>query len=160
MRTFVLFVSMAALVALAAVAPASAHRDGSTTVAGSWAITSANIVDQKQVGSLVYLRQRGTAAFNGALAGTTNFDLRAFLRPDFSSFGLATEVFTGTIGGRSGTLLLLERVTGGADGSARIDAVALAGTGGLRGLHGQITFVSALCVPETCAGTYSGSLSG
>ena len=154
-----LAVSMAALVALAAVAPASAHRHDPTTVTGSWAITSAEVVDQKPIGSLVYLRQRGAAEFTGDLSGTTSFDLRAFLRADFSSFGWATEVFTGTIGGRSGTLLLLERVTGGANGSARIDAIALAGTDGLRGLHGQITFSSDLCLPETCAGTYSGSLS-
>ena len=118
---------------------------GPTAVGGNWTITSGEVVDQKQIGQLVYLRQRGTAAFAGDLVGTTSFDLRAFLRPDFSSSGLATEVFTGTIGGRSGTLLLLERVTGGADGSARIDAVALGGTGGLRGLHGQITCLQSLC---------------
>ncbi len=160
MKRIMLIAIMAALAMLAPVASASAHRPGPTTVAGSWAITSSEVVDQKQIGQLLYLRQRGTAAFTGDLAGTTSFDLRAVLRPDFSSFGLATETFTGTIGGRTGTLLLLERVTGGADGSARIDAIAVGGTGGLRGLHGQITFISDLCLPETCTGTYSGSLSG
>ena len=159
MKRFILIVGMTALAALAVVVSASAHRPGPTAVTGSWTTTSGEVVDQKQIGPLLYLRQRGTAAFTGELAGTTTFDLRAVVRPDFSSFGLATETFTGTIGGRSGTLLLLERVTGGADGSARIDAIALGGTGGLRGVHGQITFVSDLCLPEACAGTYSGSLS-
>lgn len=131
-----------------------------STVFGVSSITSAEVVDQSQIGKLLYLRQRGTAAFTGDLAGTTSFDLHAFIRPDFSSFGWATEVFTGTIGGRSGTLLLLEQVTGNADGSALIEATAVGLTGGLHGVRGHITFVSDLCVPETCEGTYSEVLKG
>ena len=55
---------------------------------------------------------------------------------------------------------MLERVTGGVDGSVRIDAVVLDGTGELRNVRGTITFVSPLCISETCEGTYSGLLVG
>ncbi len=141
----------------AATASAGEHR---ATVTGTWSTTSASVVDQQQLGALLYLRQDGTAAFDGDLTGTTAFVLHAFLRADYSSFGWATELFTGTWRGRSGTLLMLEEATGGADGSVRIEATVVGGTGGLKGLRGKITFVSDLCIPETCAGTYSGELKG
>ena len=118
------------------------------------------MVEQQQLGPLLYLRQEGTAQFEGGLVGTTEFDLRAFLRADYSSTGWATEFFTGTWHGRSGTLLLVETATGNADGSVRVEAKVVNGTGELAGVHGKITFVSDLCIPETCAGTYEGALKG
>ena len=151
-------VAAACAAALVAVAPAAGTGSRPTSVQGTWSITSAEVVAQRPVGQLVFLRQQGTSSFAGNLAGTTTFDLNVFLRPDFSSFGWATETFTGTLDGRTGTLDMLEWATGAADGSVRIDAIVTRGTGGLRGTHGAITFVSPLCLPETCEGTYSGTL--
>ena len=156
--------SLAALLALALLAAAGAATAGhvrvATAVSGSWAATGGDIVEQRQLGSATYLRQLGSSSFQGDLVGATTFDLRLVLRADFSSFGWATEAFQGKLGGRSGTLSMLERVTGGVDGSVRIDAVVLDGTGELRNVRGTITFVSPLCIPETCEGTYSGLLVG
>ncbi len=159
-RAIALSTALAVLAVLAVAAPASAARAVSVQVSGSWSITSGVVVEQRQVGQLLYVRQQGTSAFTGDLAGTTAFDLRAFLRPDFSSFGWATEPFTGRYGGRTGSFVMVEWATGNADGSVRIDALIGGGTGGLRGVHGHITFVSDLCLPESCAGTYTGSLTG
>ena len=55
---------------------------------------------------------------------------------------------------------MLEWATGAADGSVRIDALVGNGKGALRGIHGHLTFVSDLCLPESCEGTYSGVLTG
>ena len=118
--------------------------------------TAATVVDQQQLGALLHLHEQGAAAFDGDLSGRRR-------RPpppaaDFSSLGWATEFFTGTLDGRTGTLLFVEKARVGADGSARIDATVVYGTGAFEGMHGEIRFVSDLCVPETCTGTYSGEL--
>ena len=82
---------------------------------------------------LSYLREGCDRHGSGDLAGTTSFDLRLFLRPDFSSFGWATETFTGTVPDLgSGTMLWLERATGGADGSALVEALVVGGHRRLR----------------------------
>ena len=113
--------SLAALLALALLVTAGAATAGhvrvATAVSGSWAATGGDIVEQRQLGSATYLRQLGSSSFQGDLVGATTFDLRLVLRADFSSFGWATEAFQGKLGGRSGTLSMLERVTGGVDGS-------------------------------------------
>ena len=160
LRVLTLTAALLVVAVVAAALPAGAARASTTQISGTWAITSGTVVEQRQVGQLLYLRQQGTSAFTGDLVGTTAFDLRVFLRPDFSSFGWATEPFTGAFGGRSGGFGMLELATGGADGSVRIDALVGNGTGGLRGIHGHITFVSDLCLPESCEGTYSGVLTG
>ena len=160
-RTTIRGLFTAAAVALLVSATASSAAGGhQAAVTGTWSTTSAQVVEQQQLGPLLHLRQEGTAEFAGALAGTTGFDLHAFLRADYSSIGWAIEFFTGTWQGRSGTLLLVETATGGADGSVRIEATVVNGTGGLAGVHGKLTFVSDLCIPETCAGTYAGTLKG
>lgn len=149
-----------AVVSLAVTALAAGSIRGATSVSGSWRATAGEVVEQRQLGPSTYLRQRGASAFEGDLAGTTTFDLRLVLHPDFSSVGWATETFAGSFEGRAGTLSMLELAVGGADGSVRIDAVVLGGTGDLRGVRGTITFVSPLCIPETCEGTYTGTLHG
>ena len=160
LRVLTLAVALFVAAVAAAAVPATAARTSTAHVSGTWSITSGNVVEQRQVGQLLFLRQQGTSAYTGDLAGTTTFDLRVFLRPDFSSFGWATEPFTGTLGGRTGGFDMLEWATGGADGSVRVDALVGNGRGGLRGVHGRITFVSDLCLPESCEGTYSGVLTG
>jgi hypothetical protein len=159
MRTFMAAMALALVGALATVAPASAGRAHSVPVSGDWSITGSQVVDQQQIGSLTYLRELGTTASTGDLAGTTSFDLRIFLRPDFSSFGWATETFTGTVPGLgTGTMFWLERATGGADGSALVEALVVGGTGDFAGLHGSIRYTSPLCLPDSCGGTYAGVL--
>jgi hypothetical protein len=150
----------AALVVVAFAAAPAGARTNAMQISGNWSITSGAVVEQRQLGQLLFLRQQGTSAFTGSLVGTTAFDLRVFLRPDFSSFGWATEPFTGSLGNRAGGFDMLEWATGAADGSVRIDAVVGNGTGALRGIRGHITFVSNLCLPESCEGTYSGVLTG
>jgi hypothetical protein len=139
---------------------AGASAPVATSVNGTWAATGGAVVDQRALGSLTYLRQSGSSAFAGDLVGTTTFDLRILVWPDFSSSGWASETFEGRLAGRAGRLLMVERVTGGADGSARIEAVVIGGTGDLHDVRGTITFVAPLCIPETCEGTYSGMLRG
>ena len=157
-RAFVALAAVAVIMTASIAAPSSAARGRKTSVDGTWATTAATVVDQQQLGALLHLHEQGAAAFDGDLVGTTTFDLQAFLRADFSSFGWATEFFTGTLDGRTGTLLFVEKARVGADGSARIDATVVYGTGAFEGMHGEIRFVSDLCVPETCTGTYSGEL--
>ena len=159
MRTFTAVIALALAAALAAVAPASAARSHSVAVSGEWSITSGQVVDQRQIGSLTYLRELGTTVSTGDLAGTTSFDFRDFLRPDFSSFGWATETFTGTVPGLgTGTMLWLESAAGGADGSALVQALVVGGTGDFAGVHGSIRYTSPLCLPDSCVGTYTGVL--
>jgi hypothetical protein len=148
------------LVVAAFAGPADAGAPSTTSVSGSWTATGGAIVEQRTIGPLTYLRQTGSSAFAGDLVGATTFDLRLLLRPDYSSFGWASETFDGNVAGRTGRLLMLEQVTGAADGAVRIDAVVVGGTGDLRGVHGFISFVSPLCIPDTCEGTYSGTLRG
>jgi hypothetical protein len=152
-------IALSLAAALATVASASAARAHSVAVSGEWSITNSRVVDQRQIGSLTYLRELGTTVSTGDLAGTTSFDLRIFLQPDFSSFGWATETFTGTVPGLgSGTMLWLERAKGGADGSALVEALVVGGTGDFAGLHGSIRYTSPLCLPDSCGGTYAGVL--
>jgi hypothetical protein len=55
---------------------------------------------------------------------------------------------------------MLETASSGADGATRIDAIVVGGTGELGSVRGSLSFVSPLCVPETCSGTYTGALFG
>ena len=70
LRALALTAASIATAVLAAAAPAGA-RTGAMQISGSWSITSGAVVEQRQVGELLYLRQQGTSAFTGALVGAT-----------------------------------------------------------------------------------------
>src|SRR3954462_10697638 len=139
-RASLLLAAAAVLVAAIAV-PSIADGGRKTSVDGTWATTAAQVVDQQQLGPLLHLQQQGAAAFAEDLNGTMTFDLHAVIRADYSSFGWATEFFTGTWGDRAGTLMLVERASGAADGSVRVEAKVVNGTGALSGVRGELTFV-------------------
>ena len=84
-------------------------------------------------------------------ARSTVFDLRLLLRPDFSSFGWATETFDGTLRGRRGKLFMLETASSGADGSTRIDVIVVGGTGELGSVRGSLSFVYRCAFPRPAA---------
>jgi Protein of unknown function (DUF3224) len=124
-----------------------------TTGSGSFTSTVTDISVSQADGNTI-ITATETQALSGPFSGTRVAEGVEVIHPDgtFNAHDIGT--FTGTVDGRSGTVVITGSSTGvGDSGSGRL--VAELGTGGLARLHAQGTFEPMITGPTTAAGTYS-----
>ena len=157
-RKFVLmFISVLAVVT--GLAP-SATAAAPVSVSGTWSSTAPTLTGFKQAGVNLKLPGFVNSTWSGDLTGTTVATATFLVHPDGSIVAAPThELFTGTVlGVGSGTLDFVEEAHAQPDGSTRIGATVVHGTGDLAALSGRLIFVGSCDVTGACAGTYSGQI--
>ena len=147
MRAFLTTMLCAALLGAPAALAASKKSDASGTIA----VTSNVVNSSKQAGGNTKADATAQVTFSGTLAGTAREDYDSITHADGSVRLHGKGFFTGSIGGRSGTLEYVFR--GDADSGT---IVITKGSGGLAGAHGQLPYVL-----NTATGVYeyTGSVS-
>jgi Protein of unknown function (DUF3224) len=124
-----------------------------TTGSGSFTSTATNISVSQADGNTI-ITATETQILSGFFTGTRVAEGIQVIHPDGTFNAHDTGTFTGTVDGRSGTVVITGSSTGvGDSGSGQL--VVEQGTGGLAGLHAQGTFQPTITGPTTAAGTYS-----
>lgn len=127
------------------------------TAAGSFtstvAITSVRVADGN-----TFVTGTEVQLLTGSLAGIRVAEGVEVIHPDGTFEANDTGTFTGTVAGRTGTIVITGNSRGtGLTGSGQL--VADRGTLGLADMHGQGTFEPTITGPTSAAGTYSIQLS-
>jgi Protein of unknown function (DUF3224) len=125
----------------ALLAPPSADAGTRISATGEFTQTSFTVTGSHQAGPLTFLSFQETDALTGTLSGTSLIIGECIVFPTGEGKCKATETFTGTVDGKSGTLVFhdvinLDNNVGSVDGRFQI----VRGTGELSGVHGQGTF--------------------
>jgi hypothetical protein len=133
--------------------PASAN--ASTLSAGSGSFTTTGeVISVKQAGGNTIVTATEVQTLTGALSGTRTATGIQIFHPDGTFTANDSGTFTGTIGGRTGSITISGTSTGvGSTGNGQI--VGDHGTGGLAGLHLQGTFQPVITSATTAGGTYA-----
>jgi hypothetical protein len=133
--------------------PASAN--ASTLSAGSGSFTTTGeVISVKQADGNTIVTATEVQTLTGALSGTRTATGIQIFHPDGTFTANDSGTFTGTIGGRTGSITISGASTGaGNTGSGHI--VGDRGTGGLAGLHLQGTFQPVITSATTAGGTYT-----
>ena len=133
--------------------PAAAN--ASTPVTGSGGFTSTvEIINVSQVGGSTMIAGIETQTLNGFFTGSRIASGIEIFHADGTFEAHDTGTFTGTVDGRSGTVVISGSSTGlGNSGSGQL--VVEQGTAGLAGLHAQGTFQPRITGPTTAEGTYA-----
>ena len=133
--------------------PASANASVLSAGSGSFT-TTGEVISVKQVGGNTIVTATEVQTLTGALSGTRMATGIQIFQPDGTFTANDSGTFTGTIGGRTGSITISGTSTGvGNTGSGHI--VGDRGTGGLAGLHLQGTFQPVITSATTADGTYS-----
>jgi hypothetical protein len=124
-----------------------------TTGSGSFTSTATNISVSQADGNTI-ITATETQILSGFFSGTRVAEGAEVIHPDGTFNAHDAGTFTGTVEGRSGTVVITGSSSGvGNSGSGQF--VAELGTGGLAGLHAQGPFYPTVTGPTTAAGTYS-----
>jgi hypothetical protein len=133
--------------------PASANASVLSTGSGSFTATG-EVISIRQAGGNTIVTATEVQTLTGALTGTRKATGIQIFHPDGTFTATDSGTFTGTIGGRTGSITISGASTGvGNTGSGHI--VGDRGTGGLAGLHLQGTFQPVITSATTADGTYS-----
>ena len=124
------------------------------SVSGGFRQLGFQVTDSRTVGDLTFMSFTESDALTGDLSGTSTIVGECIVFASGEGMCKASETFTGTLDGRSGTLVFhdlirIDVTTGSAEGSFQV----LGGTGDLADVHGHGTFVG-----SGGSGTYEGSL--
>ncbi len=133
--------------------PASAN--ASTLSAGSGSFTTTREgISVKQAGGHTIVTATEVQTLTGALSGTRTATGIEIFHPDGTFTASDSGTFTGTIGGRTGSITISGTSPGvGNTGNGHI--VGDQGTGGLAGLHLEGTFQPVITSATTAGGTYA-----
>jgi len=135
------------------VLPGSANAAISSSGSGSFT-TTGEVINISQVGGNTIVTATEVQTLTGALSGTRTATGIEIFHPDGTFTAHDTGTFTGTIGGRTGSITISGASTGvGNTGDGQI--VGDRGAGGLAGLHLQGTFQPVITSANTADGTYS-----
>jgi uncharacterized protein DUF3224 len=132
-RTFSALAIIAALFALPkaqADPPAAAH---------GYSTDCENLISEQHVGQNTIIILNITATFTGTFTGTWVGTERDVIHADSSGMVQGSGVFTGSVNGRSGTMIFSYRVTFPPNGKEITHWVVDQGTDDLAGIHGQGT---------------------
>jgi hypothetical protein len=133
--------------------PASANASTFATGSGSFT-TTGEVISVRQVSGNTIVTATEVQTLTGALSGTRMATGIEIFHPDGTFTANDSGTFTGTIGGRTGSITVSGASTGvGNTGNGQI--VGDRGTGGLAGLHLQGTFQPVITSANTANGTYS-----
>jgi hypothetical protein len=147
--TLPLVALLSSLVFLTPLANASAPTTGS----GSFTSTATNI-QIRQAGGNTIITATEIQTLSGLLNGTRIAEGIQVNHPDGTFTASDIGTFTGTVEGRSGTVVISGASNGvGLSGTGVI--VASQGTGGLAALRGSGTFQPRITGPTTAEGTYT-----
>jgi hypothetical protein len=152
-------VSVGLVVFASAVAVASApaaNAAAPTPASGSFAATISPVGTQMADGN-TFITFTFVEEFEGTLTGTRVGTGRLVVHPDGTVNARDSGLFTGSIGGRSGTAVLSASISGTFAAFAA-NFVVTDGTGDLSGIHVEGTAAGAATGPVSFAGTYSGQL--
>jgi hypothetical protein len=139
---------------LAFMAPSAATAATRLSASGTFTQTSFTVTDSRTAGRLTFLSFEETDVLTGTLTGTTLIVGECIVFASGEGMCKASETFTGTVDGMSGTLEFLDLVeinTNTGEVAGRF--IVVDGTGDLAGAHGQGTFSGA-----AGTGTYAGTL--
>ncbi len=124
-----------------------------TTVSGSFT-ASFNVLTITVSGGNTIITVAETASLSGFFTGTRIAQGSEIIHPDGTFNAHDTGIFTGTINGMSGTLVINGESSGiGITGAGNFTVGQ--GTQGLTGVHAQGPFQFTATGPTTTAGTYS-----
>jgi hypothetical protein len=133
--------------------PGSANASTLSTGSGSFT-TTGEVISIKQAGGNTIVTATEVQTLAGALSGTRMATGIQIFHPDGTFTAHDSGTFTGTIGGRTGSITISGASSGvGNTGNGQI--VGDQGTGGLAGLHLQGTFQPVITSANTANGTYS-----
>jgi hypothetical protein len=148
-------VAFAALPVLASLLLLPAGANASTLSAGSGSFTTTGeVISVRQADGNTIVTATEVQILTGALNGTRLATGIQIFHPDGTFTAHDSGTFTGTVGGRTGTIIVSGASTGvGNIGHGQI--VGDQGTGGLAGLHLQGTFQPVIISATEADGSYS-----
>src|ERR1044071_3507256 len=130
--------------------PASANASTLQTGSGSFT-TTGEVISIRQAGGNTIVTATEVQTLTGALSGTRMATGIEIFHPDGTFTANDSGTFTGTIGGRAGSITISGASTGSRNtGSGQI--VGDRGTGGLAGLHLRGTFQPVITSASTAKG--------
>ena len=133
--------------------PASANASTGEHGSGSYN-TTGQIISVRQVDGNTVITATEVQTLTGALNGIRQATGVDIIPPDGTFAAHDSGTFTGTVDGRTGTLVISGANSGsGTTGTGQFTGEH--GTGGLRGLHLRGTFQVVITGPTTSNGTYS-----
>ena len=133
--------------------PASANASTGEHGSGSYN-TTGQIISVRQVDGNTVITATEVQTLTGALSGIRQATGVDIIHPDGTFAAHDSGTFTGTVDGRTGTLVISGANSGaGTTGSGQFTGEH--GTGGLKGLHLRGTFQVVITGPTTSDGTYS-----
>jgi hypothetical protein len=130
------------------------------SVSGVWSTTPVIPTAFKLAGVNIKLPGMVVSTWSGDLSGATVATATFIVHPDGSIVAAPTrETLSGTVSGvGTGTLDFIEEAHGQPDGSTKIAATIISGTGDLAALHGRLIFLGTCDTSGACAGTYTGEI--
>ena len=147
-----LFAALVASTCLAGV-PLAAYADEPVKEAGVFTLLISPVVERVADGN-TFIDYTFTETSVGMWDGTRTGSGELVIHPDGTLNTTNSGIFAGTIAGRSGTAEI--RASGsGTFASAQARATVTEGTGGLAGVHAEVTSAGSAIGPGTMAGTYS-----
>ena len=133
--------------------PASANASTGEHGSGSYN-TTGQIISVRQVDGNTVITATEVQTLTGALNGIRQATGVDIIHPDGTFAAHDSGTFTGTVDGRTGTLVISGANSGsGTTGTGQFTGEH--GTGGLKGLHLRGTFQVVITGPTTSDGTYS-----
>jgi hypothetical protein len=128
-----------------------------TSASGTFTVTSLTFNSTRDAGGNTIVHATFTESWTGTFTGTTVGTSIIILHADGSGLSPATQTFTGSVNGASGTLTFSGVLLGTASGSLRGPQTILSGTGELANLHGVLNQVGTLGDTGP-VGTYTGQI--
>jgi hypothetical protein len=142
--------------ALAVMSASGAYAAAPTPASGSFAATISPVGTRSADGNTI-ISFTFVETFQGTLTGTRVGSGRLLIHPDGTINARVNGLFTGSIGGASGSAILNSSVSGTLSAFAA-NFVVTGGEDGLAGVHIEGTAAGAATGPATFAGTYSGQV--
>lgn len=143
--------------ALAVVSAPVAYAAPPTPASGSFAATLSPVGSRSADGN-TFISFTFTETVQGTLTGTRVGSGLLVIHPDGTINARVSGLFTGSIGGASGSAVFNESATGTLS-ALTSNFVVTHGTGGLAGIHVEGAGAGGATGPTTFAGTYSGQVS-
>jgi hypothetical protein len=148
----VVFAALPLLAPLLLLLPASANASTLLSGGGSFTATG-DIISVRQVDGNTIVTATEVQPLTGVLNGVRRAEGITIFHPDGTFTASDTGVFTGTVDGRTGSIVISGASHGvGNTGTGTI--LGYQGTGGLAGLHFSGTFQPTVTGPTTAEGTY------
>jgi hypothetical protein len=155
-RRFCLLVPVVVLFTVFGITGATASPPSSAS--GTFTYTSSTFNSIREAGGNLIIDLSATVSYTGTFAGTSTVNGTLILHPDGSANFHDVEVFTGTVNGVAGTVTF--NLAGRNDAAINLKATntIVSATGELAGLHGVLSMVGSVRIPQGPFGTYSGQL--